>query len=248
MCNIYGKKRNLKRIFPKIFFIITIIGTIVNIIIFKKLIISHVSGMTLFIYGSIYPHTIKYVKKEIITLNLPNNSLLQDVKLIERCLNKLPWIKKINVRKKWPNILEIFLLEYIPIAYWNNIYLIDKNGTLFYFFKNHSLEFIPKLYGPYNSEAQVLNGYINMKKILEKIKLQLKIVSINHRQSWKIITNNDISIILGRENYLKRLNIFVALYPFLKKQAIKKNKRINHVDLRYNSGAAVLWSSVLTTH
>jgi cell division septal protein FtsQ len=56
-----------------------------------------------------------------------------DLKKISRNLESDPWIYRSVVKRKFPNIIEIAIEEYDPIAIvkLDNYYLIDKNGTIF---------------------------------------------------------------------------------------------------------------------
>ena len=44
---------------------------------------------------------------------------------------RLPWIKQVSVRKQWPDELKIHLVEYVPIARWNDQHMVDADGNSF---------------------------------------------------------------------------------------------------------------------
>ncbi len=56
------------------------------------------------------------------------------------------------------------------------------------------------------------------------------------RNAWQIILDNDVRIELGKKDVSERLNRFLELYPLLQQTT---DKRVDYVDLRYSSGAAV---------
>ncbi|MCX2960017.1 MAG: FtsQ-type POTRA domain-containing protein, partial [Serratia symbiotica] len=51
--------------------------------------------------------------------------------VFQQQIERLPWIKQVSVRKEWPDELKIHLVEYVPIARWNDFYLIDNEGKIF---------------------------------------------------------------------------------------------------------------------
>ena len=53
--------------------------------------------------------------------------------LIEQIKSQLPWVNQVTITRSMPNILNISITEYVPIAIWQNEgekYLTDKEGNL----------------------------------------------------------------------------------------------------------------------
>lgn len=134
------------------------------------------------------------------------------------------------------------LVEYVPIARWNDQHMVDAEGNAFSVPADRtSKQNLPMLYGPEGSENEVLQGYRDMGQVLAKDKFTLKVAAMTARRSWQLTLNNDIKLNLGRGDTMKRLQRFMELYPVLQQQAQTDGKRISYVDLRYDSGAAVGW-------
>lgn len=127
-----------------------------------------------------------------------------------------------------------------PIFLWNNIYLININKKILNLSKKKIYKHLPMLFGPKEKLTKILKKYLIFSKELNKIKLKINIMLITKNSSCNLFTDNNIKIKIGKINNIKRLNNFIEIYPFLKKQ-IKKNKKIKYVDLRYNYGIAVHW-------
>ena len=156
---------------------------------------------------------------------------------------RLPWIKQVSVRKQWPDELKIHLVEYVPIARWNDQHMVDAEGNTFSVPPDRtSKQVLPMLYGPEGSANEVLQGFRDMGQVLAKDRFTLKEAAMTARRSWQLTLNNDIKLNLGRGDTMKRLARFVELYPVLQQQAQTDGKRISYVDLRYDSGAAVGWA------
>lgn len=186
------------------------------------------------------------IRQAILALGAPGTFMSQDVNIIQQQIERLPWIKQVSVRKQWPDELKIHLTEYVAVARWNDLHMVDAEGVSFSVPANHmGKEILPMLYGPEGSEKEVLAGYHNMRDVLKADKFALKAASMTARRSWQLVTSDDVRIELGRSDTMKRLKRFIELYPVLQQQAQAESKRVNYVDLRYDSGAAVGWSPVL---
>ena len=184
------------------------------------------------------------IRQSILALGAPGTFMTQDVNIIQSQIERLPWIKQASVRKQWPDELKIHLVEYVPIARWNDQHMVDADGNAFSVpSERTSKQVLPMLYGPEGSESEVLQGYRDMGQLLAKDKFTLKEAAMTARRSWQVTLTNDIRLNLGRGDTMKRLARFVELYPVLLQQAQTDGKTISYVDLRYDSGAAVGWKA-----
>ncbi|MDV5355220.1 cell division protein FtsQ [Kosakonia sp. SMBL-WEM22] len=182
------------------------------------------------------------IRQSILALGAPGTFMSQDVNIIQSQIERLSWIKQASVRKQWPDELKIHLVEYVPIARWNDQHMVDADGNAFSVpAERTSKQILPMLYGPEGSESEVLQGYRDMGQVLAKDKFTLKEAAMTARRSWQVTLSNDIKLNLGRGDTMKRLARFVELYPVLQQQAQTDGKEISYVDLRYDSGAAVGW-------
>ncbi|MCE0490555.1 cell division protein FtsQ [Pantoea sp. Mb-10] len=185
------------------------------------------------------------IRQAILSLGAPGTFMSQDVDIIQQQIERLPWIKQVSVRKQWPDELKINLVEYVPVARWNDSHMVDADGVSFSVPTSHlGKETLPMLYGPEGSEKEVLAGYHNMSDVLRANKFTLKVASMTARRSWQLVTSDDVRIELGRSDTMKRLNRFIELYPELQQQGQSQNRRVTYVDLRYDSGAAVGWAAL----
>ncbi|CAD83665.1 cell division protein FtsQ [Candidatus Blochmanniella floridana] len=176
--------------------------------------------------------------------------ITQDVNIIQKQIKQMPWIQKVSVRKQWPNTLKINLIEYIPIAYWNNEF-ISTTGVVFSVseclyneyssFVRKMYQEIPILYGPTGKDQEVLNNYLRFSAILKSSNFQIKSVKTDTCYTWQLVLDNNVCLKLGCVNLIERLHYFIKVYPFLVKEMDEKNKYIDYVDLRYNSGCSVRW-------
>lgn len=171
----------------------------------------------------------------------------KDVNIIQKQIESLPWIQQVSIRKQWPDILKIHIVEYIPVAFWNDFQTISTTGTIFKVPKKYrgddDTTVIPLLYGPEGSEQTVLANYYVFNEILKSSKFQIKSVKMDTRYSWQLILQDNIHLKLGRNNIIERLCYFIKIYPILIQKINNNNKCIDYIDLRYRSGFVVKWAS-----
>lgn len=196
----------------------------------------------LVVTGERYFTTNDDIRQAVLALGTPGSFMKQDVNIFQQHIERLPWIKQVSVRKQWPDELRIHLVEYVPVARWNDLYLLDSEGKPF----SVPLERIGdqkliSLYGSEGSEHDVLSGYQTINEVLAASKFKVKMVTMSARHSWQLTLDNDVRLELGRDDLNGRLQRFIELYRLLEKQP---DKQLNYVDLRYDSGAAVGWSPV----
>ncbi|RRZ92193.1 cell division protein FtsQ [Erwinia sp. 198] len=200
----------------------------------------------LVVTGQMHYTTNDDIRQAILSLGEPGTFMSQDVDVIQQQIERLPWIQQVSVRKQWPDELKIHLVEYVPVARWNDLHLVDAGGKSFSVPANHlGKEKMVMLYGPEGSESEVLAGYHQMEAMLAAGKFKLKAASMTARRSWQLVLDDDTRLELGRNEDMKRLKRFIQLWPTLQQQAQAENKRIGYVDLRYDSGAAVGWAPPL---
>lgn len=186
------------------------------------------------------------IRQAILSLGAPGTFMTQDVDVIQQQIERLPWIKQASVRKQWPDELKIHLVEYVSVARWNDLLMVDAEGNSFSVpAERVGNRKMPLLYGPEGSEDDVLEGYRTMSQVLASSKLTLKMVAMSARHSWQLGLEDDIRLELGRDERARRLARFLELYPLLQRQAQNDNKRVSYVDLRYDTGAAVGWAPPL---
>lgn len=124
------------------------------------------------------------IRQAILALGSPGTFMTQDVNIIQSQIERLPWIKQASVRKQWPDELKIHLVEYVPIARWNDQHMVDVEGNSFSVPADRtSKQNLPMLYGPEGSENEVLQGYRDMGQVLAKNKFTLKVAAMTARRS-----------------------------------------------------------------
>lgn len=175
--------------------------------------------------------------RKLIREKHPGSFFELNVEQVHLDLEDMPWIYRASVRKRWPNSLNIYVVEQVAAARWNSDLILNQFGESF---PAQAPELdLPELFGPGGSEQTALQGYMAMQSLLERAELNIQELTLSERFAWNIKLDNGVRLNLGRNEFVDRLQRFVDLYPLLKKQ----QKEVDYVDLRYDTGLAVGWKS-----
>ncbi len=150
----------------------------------------------------------------------------------------LDWAETVQVRRIWPDVLEMVLVEKKPIAVWNQSF-VAEDGTLFE--RGGVVEGMfqgPYLYGPETEQKEVLQTYEKLSKLLAKYGLSAASLRLRENHAWELILSNGVNLRLGKKDLLQRLHRFCRAYPAVFGD---KPELLSSVDLRYARGMAVQW-------
>lgn len=171
--------------------------------------------------------------KLIVVKHLKGNFFTLDLVKTRDAFEKLPWVRKVSVRRRWPDTLTVVIEEHQALARWGNVALVNTHGELFQAASNAEL---PVFYGPGDGVMEVTKSYAEYSKILQTAAIRLDRVSLSPRRAWEIQTDQGMLIALGRVDMEDRLKKFALAYVSTIKPL---NIRIKYADLRYQNGFAV---------
>jgi len=163
-----------------------------------------------------------------------------DVAKLREAGESAPWVKQIQVQRRWPDSLHLIVEEQKAIASWGEYGLVNRDGELFYPAKKTFPKGLVQLDGPDGTNNMITKRYMDMKYKLLKISLDIKQLKIDKRRSWLLRLNNGITVKLGRAKSEQRLDRFLAVYKAGLNQFYKE---VDTIDMRYTNGLAVNWKS-----
>lgn len=161
-----------------------------------------------------------------------------DVDELRQRVEALAWVDRASVRKEWPDLLRVYVVEQQPIAYWNDNLLMNERGELFSADVAGLTAGLPYLYGPPDAATETLSTYQRLSALLELNGFVVRALRLSERFAAELVLEGGTEIRLGREARLQRIQRFIDLYPAIEKQ---QQGAIDYVDLRYDTGVAVRW-------
>jgi cell division protein FtsQ len=169
----------------------------------------------------------------IVGREVKGNFFTLDLERARAGFEKLPWVRGVNVRRQWPDRLDVSLEEHIPLGRWGAGALVNTYGELFAAAYDASL---PTFVGPQGSETEIAIQYGYFKRSLAPLNLVPAEVQVSERRAWQVRLANGTRLQLGRDNVEARLDRFVAVYE---RTVGRLQRRLDYVDLRYPNGFAV---------
>lgn len=181
-------------------------------------------------------HTQAQAVQDMVQPGLAGGFLNADLQQIRRQLEGLPWIYEATVRRKWPNALEIHVVEELPIARWGQDGFLNHEGGVFHSDKEGDWGALPLLQGPEGSAQSLVEKYQRLVEILAPLNLAVQQLAVDERGQVEAVLAGGVQLNLGSENFLGRMQRFVGVY---RTELAARSTEIVSVDLRYESGIAV---------
>jgi cell division protein FtsQ len=161
-----------------------------------------------------------------------------DLAEVQRAVAALPWVERVEVRKRWPDLIEITVHEHRAFARWGNDRLLSDHGALFTAPGLEQVQGLPQLEGPDARLQEVVSLYGEAQKIFAGTSLSVQGVRLSARGSWSLTLADGARIVIGRAEPQPRLQRLVRYLPTL---LGGESRSFDRIDLRYTNGFAVRW-------
>ncbi len=156
---------------------------------------------------------------------------------VQRAVAALPWVETSEARKRWPDTIELRVVERQAIARWRDDRLISRSGKLFAVPGADTLQGLPHLAGPDRQLDEVLNFYARSQTDFSGSGYSVVGVELSERGNWRLVLNGGSEILIGHEAPEQRLQRFLAVLPRL----LAGRSGFERADLRYSNGFAIQW-------
>lgn len=174
----------------------------------------------------------------VVTPLLKEGFFAVDAGRIQQAVAALPWVEHAEVRKHWPDQVRITLIEQQPFARWNSQALINRRGQVFQVPDAATIQGLPELAGPADSQQEVLEFYLDARRRLATVGLPVTGTSLSRRGNWRVRLAGGAEIVIGKDTPRPRLARFVDGFARL---ASGRIPRFISADLRYSNGFAMRW-------
>ncbi|TWT17535.1 cell division protein FtsQ/DivIB [Luteimonas marina] len=152
---------------------------------------------------------------------------------------KLPWVEHAEVRKRWPDVLEVRVVEHRPFARWGEDRLLSEQGRLFPVAGIDVPVGLPLLHGPDARAPDVVALYNESREMFAPGGHTVAKLALDSRDSWSLILDDGIEVIVGSQEARLRLKRFARVLP----QLLARNpESLRRADLRYTNGFALEWA------
>ena len=162
------------------------------------------------------------------------------VRAIRDELQHLPWVQSVEVRRIWPDVLQVSIQEQMAQAKWGEKGILSTDGTIFYPDPDTIPLKLPQFEGPNERAKEMQQQYLALLEALVPIGLTVEKLNLAPNGAWQMVLDNGMTVILGRTGLNDRINRFVLAYQ---SNLQAQSQRIAYVDLRYTNGFAIGWKT-----
>lgn len=163
-----------------------------------------------------------------------------DLDAVRALFEGVPWVRRAEVRRRWPDRLEVRIEEHVALARWGQPRESRLVNTFGEVFSGASDAKLPLFSGPTGTEGEVTRRYMVFRQLLAPLGLEPRQVQLNSRLAWQLKLSDGLTMQLGRDSEKDRIDDrfarFVSVYP---RTLGKFPRRLDFVDLRYPNGFAL---------
>lgn len=161
---------------------------------------------------------------------------------VQLAVASMPWVEHAEVRKRWPDVLEVRIVEHKPFARWGKDRLLSQDGRIL---PAAGME-LPKSLPRFDVEAsddrsdEVVALYNEAREVFLPQGKSVRVVTLDRRGSWSLTLSSGTEVVIGSQEARLRLARFARLLPQL---LLQKPYPLTRADLRYTNGFALTWAS-----
>ncbi|QNN56710.1 FtsQ-type POTRA domain-containing protein [Diaphorobacter ruginosibacter] len=165
----------------------------------------------------------------------------------------VPWIRKAQVRREFPNGLAVEIQEHQARAFWGaegSPTLVNNYGEVFEADADDDEDSrLPRLIGPDGRSLEMLQMYDRLAPAVKPLGSAIDTLALNGRGSWRMTLEGGASIEMGSGStidVLQRLDRFVRTVSKVAAQQGRKVDSLETADLRQMDGYALRLRGVTT--
>ncbi|WP_141699017.1 cell division protein FtsQ/DivIB [Candidatus Thiosymbion oneisti] len=181
-------------------------------------------------------HLSSHYLRETVSAQLNGGILTQDLVGLKRAVEAIPWVRSASLRRRWPDRLELTVVERVAVARWDEDTLVDADGVIFRPEAGDIPRGLPRLSGMDQDALQLVKRLVDWEPRLRALGLEIETLARDARGAWTLRLSAGFSLALGKERVQERILRFIRVYPRLAATGVP-----SLMDMRYSNGLAVRW-------
>jgi cell division protein FtsQ len=176
-----------------------------------------------------------------------------DLAATRQAFESVPWVRRAEVRRDFPNRLKVILQEHKAVAFWGaegDSTLINSYGEVFEANLGEvEQDVMPRLNGPKEQSAQVLAEYRALEPMFDSKELGIEQLELTGRGNWRVRLDSGAQIELGRgteEEVVARTRQFLETMSQVTSRYGRTASALDSADLRHEQGYAIRLKGVST--
>lgn len=179
-----------------------------------------------------------YLKSELAPLIQGRSWLSVNLADLRTDALEIGWLAEVRISREWPDALTFDLVEQVPVARWNDTFLLNPQGDVFAPGPVSPSGDFPDLAGPLGSAPEVLAYHQHLASRIDRLGLAMTQLRLEPRGAWRFQLDDGVWVMLGRNDRDARMARLTAAWQ---RQLVYQASHIRYIDLRYPNGVAVAW-------
>jgi cell division protein FtsQ len=152
------------------------------------------------------------------------------------------WVDGATVSRVWPDRLMVELSPQVIVARWGDGQVLNHHWQVLDLDLSlvTNLEALPVLQGPLDQTQKMAASFRSMSAVLAREELAINTLRMAKRGAVDLALDNDIEVLLGRDEGMQRLRRVVQIYDT---DLASLKQPIARIDGRYPHGVAVAMKS-----
>lgn len=160
-----------------------------------------------------------------------------DLNSVYDIVDAMPLIVDVQVRKRWPDRIEITVNEDIPMAVWNESKLIGISGELMDIPAHLNVGNLASITGNFEYLDESIKQFRLIQQIMGRDGVRIERLDVSDTGSLTLNLSNQWTVNIGRSRLEQRALRLKKLLAGLDADQVAA------IDLRYGKGAAIEWRS-----
>ena len=184
---------------------------------------------------------------------LQGNFFTVDLGAARGVFESVPWVRKANVRREFPNLLRVQLQEHQPVAYWgpeDQSAMVNNFGEVFEAnVGDIDQDNLPRLHGSAQQAPEVLAMYRRLTPLFASLDTTLDELWLSSRGGWRGQLDSGAVIEFGSgtpEEIEAVTRRFVSTLTQVTSQYGRRADALESADLRHHEGYALRMRGVTT--
>lgn len=175
------------------------------------------------------------------------NFFTVDLDAARAAFEKLPWVRRAAVQRRWPDGLVLVIEEHQAMARWlrpgedarQENTLVNAQGEIFLADRTEGPDDLPQFSGPQDSAGELLRRHAEFNTILAGVGRRAVSVALSARHAWRVGLDDGTLIELGRDQERHPLDERMARF-IIHYDAVRQHAGAFRVaDMRYPNGFTV---------
>jgi cell division protein FtsQ len=151
----------------------------------------------------------------------------------------MDWARRVDVRRRWPNKLVIYVYKESPVAQWDDYTFLSADGDILELPDQYDQ--LPRLSAQLSSPQESMEIFRLLQQYAARQDLTILELTENGQGEWQLGFESGTILRLGAADIEARMNRFLSAYASI----IELQQRpVAYVDARYSSGIAVRYSEI----